>query len=93
MTEQTSIFYTCKACTPVPKELRVTARARNDQDILRWMDGVIRIINFDHTFNNPRCTDKNCDLMMPITKDTTNAWIGMPCEQGRFKTAPEVTDR
>jgi len=93
MPEQTSIFYVCHKCTTVSKELRVTAREKNDADVVKWMQSVSRIIQLDHTFNNPGCIDPECVLLMPVLKGSGERWVGMPCEPGAIKIPADLFTR
>jgi len=66
MTPEITVLYSCGLCglTRIP----VRVKARTDEDVLVWMEGLGAVLSADHAQRSPGCRPATLtDVMIPMT--------------------------
>jgi hypothetical protein len=59
------VLYSCHGCGL--KDVAVTvAHRKQGENITTWVDKVRLWVSNDHTVRSPKCTERKCDLKIPM---------------------------
>jgi len=59
------VFYSCPQCGL--RKVRCNVPARQNEDVLDWMENTIRLLSTDHALRSPWCHPEQLhDLMIPM---------------------------
>lgn len=58
-------MYTCNACGV--KDLPVEVPAREEEDVVKWVEAAAALMGADHGEHSPDCPSRTIDLKIPVT--------------------------
>lgn len=72
-----TVLYSCDLCGL--KRIPLEVKARDEEDVVTWMDNVVMLLGLDHRRRSPHCHPKSLtNVMIPMTGSTK---IGGPVVQ------------
>lgn len=57
-------FYSCKVCDL--KEIPVVVPAREEEDVVQWVQASAALMGSDHEKRSPTCPSRTIDLKIPM---------------------------
>lgn len=61
------MFYTCKGCcADDERAVKVPARGSAEENVMVWMELIMKYVKADHVKNSPNCEYPNATLRFPL---------------------------